>query len=416
MLVALGHLIVDMHPGGLPVLLPRLREEYGLSYAMVGLLVLISQIASSVVQPAFGVLSDRISTRWLVPVSCLLASGGFLLVLLGDGFPMAAFGVFVMGLGVAAYHPEGSKIAHYASGDRKAWSMSVFAIGGNVGTALGPLVMGLLLVLFGLRGIAGFLVVTVPAAWLFVRAIPEMYAQVPERLGGRGGSRGDRQEAGDVRGLVLLLLVVMMRSSVHTSMSTFIPLYYEGYAGMDTQAASLRLTVYLAAGALGSVVAGWLADRYGRREVILGSLLVAIPFLWLFPHAPGPWAFLVLAAAGAAVVASFGVTTVLGQELLPNNIGLASGLLLGFSVGTGGIAATFLGRAADVWGLPAALTMVALAPAVGAAMAAFLPGKRRRVAEPITAQGQPQAADPRTHAPSMAAAGDKVIREPPDRD
>src|SRR5690606_37492201 len=126
------------------------------------------------------------------------------------------------------------------------------------------------------------------------------------------------------------------------------------------------LTVFLASGAVGGLVAGWLADRYGRREVILGSLLLAAPFLWLFQYAPGIWAYPVLMAAGAAVSASFGVTTVLGQELLPNNIGVASGLVLGFSVGTGGIAATFLGRAADVWGLPAALATIALLAAAGA--------------------------------------------------
>ncbi|HEY8418608.1 MAG TPA: MFS transporter [Limnochordales bacterium] len=382
LLMALGHLVVDMHPGGLAVLLPLLREEHGLSYAMVGLLVLLSQVSSSVVQPAFGALSDRISTRWLVPASCLLASAGFVVLLFGDSFVTAAVGVFVMGLGVAAFHPEGSKIAHFASGDRKAWSMSVFALGGNVGTALGPLLMGTALVTFGLPGVAVFLLVSVPAALLLIRHVPEMYARIPPRRQARTGGEQVGAAAANVRGLVLLLLVVAMRSSVHVSMTTFIPLYYEGYVGLGTQAASWRLTVFLASGAVGGLVAGWLADRYGRREVILGSLLLAAPFLWLFQYAAGIWAYPVLMAAGAAVFASFGVTTVLGQELLPNNIGLASGLMLGFSVGTGGIAATFLGRAADVWGLPAALATIALLAAAGAGLAVFLPGRTRALPRP----------------------------------
>jgi len=303
------------------------------------------------------------------------------ILLLGNGFAATAIGVFVMGLGVAAFHPEGSKIAHFASGDRKAWSMSVFALGGNVGTAVGPLLMGSALVAFGLPGVAVFLLVSAPAALLIMRHVPEIYARVPARRQDRSGG-GQADAAANVRGLVLLLLVVAMRSSVHVSMTTFIPLYYEGYVGLGTQAASWRLTVFLAAGAAGGLVAGWLADRYGRREVILGSLLLAAPFLWLFQYAPGIWAYPVLMAAGAAVFASFGVTTVLGQELLPNNIGLASGLMLGFSVGTGGIAATFLGRAADVWGLPAALAAIALLAAAGAGLAVFLPHRTRALPPP----------------------------------
>src|SRR5690606_4165349 len=129
----------------------------GLPYALVGLLMLISQIASSVIQPVFGVLSDRMSTRWLLPVSGIVASGGFLLLLAGNTFAAAAAAVFIMGVGVAAFHPEGSKLAHYASGERKAWSMSVFAIGGNLGVAAGSLFMGVMLVLFGLPGVIGYL-------------------------------------------------------------------------------------------------------------------------------------------------------------------------------------------------------------------------------------------------------------------
>src|SRR5690625_845274 len=185
LLMALGHFVIDMHQGGLPVILPTLQAEFALPYAMVGLLMLLSQVSSSVIQPVFGLLSDKISTRWLEPVSGLVASAGYVLLLTGNSFAAAATGIFVMGVGVAAFHPEGSKLAHYASGDRKAWSMSVFAIGGNAGVAAGSLFMGMMVVAFGLRGVAGFFVLTIPAALLFTRAIPELYANVPSNLEAR---------------------------------------------------------------------------------------------------------------------------------------------------------------------------------------------------------------------------------------
>lgn len=378
-LVALGHFIIDMHPGGLPVIMPRLQAEFGLPYALVGLLMLISQIASSVIQPVFGVLSDRMSTRWLLPVSGIVASGGFLLLLAGNTFAAAAAAVFIMGVGVAAFHPEGSKLAHYASGERKAWSMSVFAIGGNLGVAAGSLFMGVMLVLFGLPGVIGYLALTIPAAIIFTRATSELYARVPADPS-RAVQDGQEAAENQIGALLVLLIVIVLRSFAHTSMITFIPLYYETHLGLGTRTASTALTVYQAAGALGTMLGGWLADRWGRREVIIGTMLFAVPFLYMFPHASGAGAYAALIISSAALVSTFGVTTVLGQELLPRNIGLASGLSLGFAVGTGGIGATLLGYVADTWGLETALTLNAGLPVLAVLFAFFLPKQARPAA------------------------------------
>lgn len=372
LLMALGHFIIDMHQGGLPVLLPSLQAEFALPYAMVGFLMLLMQVSSSVIQPLFGILSDKISTRWLVPASGLVASAGYALLLTGKTFGSVATAIFIMGIGVAAFHPEGSKLAHYASGDRKAWSMSVFAIGGNAGVAAGSLFMGIMVVAFGLRGVVGFFALTIPAAILFARAVPELYANVPQNVGARSGGAPTANAAG-VGPLLILVTVIMLRSFAHTSMVTFIPLYYDTHLGLGTRTATTLLTVYQAAGALGTMLGGWMADRWGRREVIIGTMLFAVPFLYLFPHVSGAWTYPVLVLSSMALVSTFGVTTVLGQELLPNNIGLASGLSLGFAVGTGGIGATLLGYVADGWGIETALTLNALLPVVAVLFALFLP-------------------------------------------
>lgn len=372
LLMALGHFIIDMHQGGLPVLLPTLQTEFALPYAMVGLLMLLSQVSSSVIQPLFGILSDKISTRWLVPASGLVASAGYALMLTGDTFGRVATGVFLMGIGVAAFHPEGSKLAHYASGDRKAWSMSVFAIGGNAGVAAGSLFMGIMVVAFGMGGVLGFFALTIPAAVLFTRAIPELYENVPEGVAPGAGGVSTSSKA-NLRPLLILVAVIMLRSFAHTSMVTFIPIYYDTHLGLGTRAATTLLTVYQAAGALGTMVGGWMADRWGRREVILWTMLASVPFLYAFPYVEGIWTYAVLILSSMALVSTFGVTTVLSQELLPGNIGLASGLALGFAVGTGGIGATLLGYVADAWGLELALNVNALLPVAAVLMALFLP-------------------------------------------
>lgn len=384
LLMALGHFIIDMHQGGLPVLLPSLQAEYALPYAMVGLLMLLMQVSSSVIQPLFGILSDKISTRWLVPASGLIASAGYALLLTGDTFGTVATGIFIMGIGVAAFHPEGSKLAHYASGDRKAWSMSVFAIGGNAGVAAGSLFMGLMVVAFGMRGVTGYFALTIPAAFLFARAVPELYANVPATLGARDGQATSGSGA-RVGPLLILVTVIMLRSFAHTSMITFIPLYYDTHLGLGTRTATTLLTVYQAAGALGTMLGGWMADRWGRREVIIGTMLFSVPFLYVFPYVDGVWTYGALILSSMALVSTFGVTTVFGQELLPNNIGLASGLSLGFAVGTGGIGATLLGYVADGWGIETALTLNALLPIAAVLFALLLPKRTQTGAMPTDA-------------------------------
>lgn len=373
---AFGHLVVDMHQGALPVLLPVLRTEYGLTYAMVTFLVVVSQVSSSVIQPAFGWISDKVSTRWLLPASLLLAGTGFLALPLTKSYGAAVAAILLMGIGVAGYHPESSKLAFFSSGERKASAMSIFAIGGNIGMAMGPMVMGLLLILVGLRGAIGFFLIAALTALLFWRMTPVLYRYAPSaRSSSSGGVARAGEEAG--RGAIaLLLVVIMLRSWTQTSMSTFIPLYYVSHLGMPTQVGSSLVTAYLAAGAVGTIIGGWVADRWGRRQAIIASMLLAVPFTYLFPHTSGLGTYVVLILAGLSLFLSFAVTTVLGQEMMPRNVGLASGLTLGFSVGTGGLGATLLGFVADTWGIEAAVAVISVMPVLGGLLAFGLPARK----------------------------------------
>lgn len=387
--LAFGHLTVDMYSGSLPALLPELRTTYGISYTQVGLLMLISQITSSVIQPLFGLVSDRISTRWLLPTSLLVTAAGLMLIGAAHTYFSVLLGVIVMGLGIAAYHPEASKLVHHVGGERKGRAMSIFAIGGNIGVGLGPALIGIGLAVWGMRGTLLFLPVTMISLTTVLWCLKAFYAPANFPAVQTGSERSTTEPADHRRSwrvLLLLLVIIFLRSGAHSSIMTFIPMYYTDFLGHSNTYSSGLLTTFLLAGALGTFLGGPLSDRLGARNIILGSFAVATPFVALVSLTSGGMVPIVLMALiGGSLISSFAVTTVLGQSLMPNNVGMASGLTLGFSVGTGGITATLLGWMADHWGLTAALTAIAVVTLLGGALALGLP--RDRAVQAVKAPG-----------------------------
>ncbi len=387
-LLALGHLIVDMHAGGLPVLLPVLKESYALTYTQIGGLVLLSQITSSIIQPLFGLFSDRLNVRWIMPISLGISTLGLAAVGLANQYAMVVVGVVVMGLGLAAYHPEASKVAHFVGGHRKGSAMSVFALGGNVGLALGPLVMAVGLSLAGLRGALIYVPLTAIVALLFQASLPKLYAGWDRNNDERKAdvrpseasvaktepSPPTRKRAATFRTLSTLLLAITLRSCAHTALITFIPLYYSTLHGNPASYSSALLTLFLVAGAIGTALGGPASDRLGARRVIVWSFLTSAPILIVLPLVTtGMAPFVIAILAGLTLVSSFAVTTVLGQVLLPSRVGLASGLTLGFSVGTGGLGVTALGFIADHLGLTTAMFSIAVLAGLGVLVSLKLP-------------------------------------------
>jgi len=376
-LLAFGHLVVDMGQGAVPVLLPILKEAFGLSYAAVALVTLVTNVSSSVIQPFFGVLSDRVATRWLLPAGCLLTTAGLAVAVFAPSFAIVLLAIFASGLGIAAYHPEGSRATFFATRGGRASSMAVFAIGGNLGFALGPLVATTLIGLWGNAGVAGRLLPGLASAlllWSFTpainRATAEREASARRAARSRTGAPRDRT---DWKALALLTGVVTLRSFIHAGMIAFIPLYFVTYLGASPLYASHLLTLFLLAGAAGTLIGGPLADRWGRRRLMLLSFAASIPFLLFFPYADGVWRAVAVFGAGFAIIATFSVTVVFAQELAPNNVGLASGIMMGFAVGMGGVGVVFLGAVADRWGVPAALNVIGLLPVLALLLSLALP-------------------------------------------
>jgi FSR family fosmidomycin resistance protein-like MFS transporter len=376
-LLALGHLVIDVNQGSLSAALPFLKATHGLSYAQAATIVLIANLTSSIIQPVFGYLSDQTARRWLLPLSIVLSGLGLSLTGLAPSYGVILALVVLTGIGVAAWHPEGYKTATGVAGERKATALGWFSLGGNVGIALGPPLVTALITTAGIAGTLGMLAPSVVMAGLFVTALP---------LIGRAAA-APRAAAHHARGvnmpgaMALLILVVMLRSWTTLGFTTFVPFFYLDVLKQDPSMVGALLFVFLGAGALGSVVAGPIADRIGARPFVRWVFLAALPFGILFMLTGGLARFVMLGLFGAILTASFSVSVVLAQAYLPRNAGMASGLIVGFAIGTGGLAVTLLGFVADHYGLSVALWISALMPLAGFAAARYLPAPRAAVTQ-----------------------------------
>jgi len=374
-----GHLFTDIAQGSIPALLPFLIARDHLSYAAASALVLAATISSSVIQPLFGHVSDRLSLPWLMPLGPAL--GGLGVAIAGFTHPYAlTFAAIVLsGVGVAAFHPEGSRFANYVSGARRASGMSLFSVGGNVGFALGPVLVTPLVLAFGLHGTAFVLVPTLLMALVLTYELPRLRAFRSDLVGGRV-QRGEHHEAW--RPFAILAGVIALRSFVYFGLVTFIPLYYVGVLHASKALGNAALAAMLLGGAAGTLIGGPLADRFGRRAVLVGSMLVLPPLVVGFLVSGPALAVVFAVLAGAATIATFAVTIVMGQEFLPGRLGVAAGVTIGLSIGLGGVGAPLLGLLADAHGLRAVFEAIAALPLLALALTFALPrtgtaGQRR---------------------------------------
>jgi FSR family fosmidomycin resistance protein-like MFS transporter len=372
-MLSAGHLFTDIGQGSIPALLPFLIVKDHLSYAGASALILAATIASSVIQPVFGHLSDRRSLPWLMPLGPILGGVGVALAAIAPSYALTFAAVVVSGIGVAAFHPEGSRFANYVSGAKRSSGMSLFSVGGNVGFALGPALITPLVLAFGLSGTLLVILPTSLMGLVLARELPRLNTFRGD-LATRDAVAGADEDAWGP--FTLLAVVIALRSFVYFGFVTFIPLYFihELHTGRGTAGAAL--TVMLVGGAIGTLVGGRLADRFGRRSVLIGSMAV-LPFLTAgFLVSPPALAMVFAAIAGAATIATFAVTIVMGQEFLPRRIGVASGVTIGLSVGMGGVAAPLLGILADADGLRSVFELIVFFPLAALLLSLALPVRR----------------------------------------
>jgi MFS transporter, FSR family, fosmidomycin resistance protein len=381
LLLALGHFADDINQSFLPGLLPLIVVTRHLSYEAAGTLVLGQAISSSFVQPLIGYVADKHPMPWLAGLGMLLAGLG----IAGIGFMPSYALIFtcalISGLGVAMFHPEAARFANLAAGTRKASGMRWFAVGGNVGFAVGPAFAALAIAGFG---ISGTFLTAIPVAIMAVfllRETARMRTLIPKRVApGAPGRLPD-----DWSGFARLTAFLTVRSTVYLGLVSFIPLFFTGVAHASHEVANMISTTFLFFGIAGTIAGGSLADTYGRRVVIWGGMLASVVFALLFAQLTNyagigaiVAGFVLAVPLGIAVAGSQAATIVLGQEYLPNRLGIASGITLGVGVSIGGAFTPVLGRIADTYGLHASLLTIAGLTALALLLSLTLPNPVKR--------------------------------------
>jgi MFS transporter, FSR family, fosmidomycin resistance protein len=371
-ILSAGHLVTDLNQGALPALLPFFKEALNLSYTTAGIILLFGNLTSSVIQPAFGYLSDRRPFGWFLPWAPFLACLGVSLTGLITNFSLLVLCVMLSGLGIASFHPEGFKTAHFFTGEKKATGMSIFAVGGNFGLAIGPIFALTLVTSFGLKGTLGMIAPGILVAIILFLSLSWLSAPIHSAFKQRGKETKQPLSKAQIKSLSLLIAIVVMRAWTQFGLVTYIPFYYIDYLKGDPLYAGKLVSTLMMAGVLGTLIGAPLADRWGHKQLVSVTMILVTPLLLIFHYTDGLIAFVSLGIAGMALIATFSVTVVMAQTVLPHHLGMASGLMVGFAIGTGGIGVTLLGMIADMGGVPLAMKTLFVLPLIGFGLSLFL--------------------------------------------
>jgi FSR family fosmidomycin resistance protein-like MFS transporter len=378
LLLSSGHVVVDTFQGALPAVLPFIKDELNLSYAMAGIILIMSNITSSIIQPLFGMISDKKEKPFLLPLGALLAGAGFCLIPLARDYSLILFLVAISGLGVACYHPEGYKTARFFTGERAATGMSFFSVGGNVGMALGPILALSITHYWGFASLGWLALLPllfIFAITLFGRAVNASDSRAPSTHEAKAKRSKDASVA-----LLIIICVIIVRTWVMFGLMTYVPFYYINYLKGNPVFAGELVSIFLIGGAAGTLAGAPMADRWGHRFWVRFSMLACalmFPFILRFQ---GLTLFAVVGLFGFMLISTFSVTVIMGQNLFPRSMGVVSGLVVGFAIGAGGIGVTLLGLVADHFGVPAAMRCIGMLPVAGLLLAMIL---HYPVAEPV---------------------------------
>ena len=366
------HFANDTYSNFLGQLMPLLVARFHLSLAAAGGLASTNAVVASLSQPFFGSFADRLRRPWFVVLGPLVTGLFFSCLLLAPGPGWLVELLIVGGLGSAIFHPQGATWAARWSGRHRARDMALFITGGSLGFSLGPVFVATALRVLGEHRIY---LMAVPGAVLTLALMP---AFLRERAAARTTAAERTASLRGVLGpMVLLFFVVVVRSGVNQAVTNFLPLLIS-HRSHDVLAGAVPTTLFLLAGALGGLAGGPLADRFGRRNVILWSMVPTAPFLYGFLHLHGSASWACLLLTGLTLQLSLPVYVVYAQELFPRQMSTVSGLMMGFAWGVSALLLTPIGWTADHLGLPVALTLVCVLPLAGIVLAAALPNDRRK--------------------------------------
>ena len=384
--ISICHLLNDMMQALLPAMYPVLKSGFGLDFGQIGLITLTFQLTASLLQPLVGLYTDHRPQPYSLVAGMGFSLVGLLVLSVASTYPVLLLSAGLVGLGSAVFHPESSRVARMASGGRHGFAQSLFQVGGNTGSAIGPLLAAFVVVPRGQRSVAWFSVAAFAGMAILTRVGRWYRIQRQAATAARGGdARHGLPRPRVLAALAILLVLVFSKNVYLASISSYYTFFLIEKFGVSVQAAQIHLFVFLGAVAAGTIIGGPVGDRLGRKWVIWASILGVLPFTLALPYVNLFWTGVLSVVIGVVLASAFSAIIVFAQELVPGRIGMVSGLFFGFAFGTAGIGAALLGDLADRTGIEFVYRLCSYLPALGL-LTAFLPtierGPRGQAATP----------------------------------
>jgi FSR family fosmidomycin resistance protein-like MFS transporter len=381
--ISFCHLLNDMMQSVIPAVYPIFKSSYRLDFGQIGLITLTSQLTASLLQPLVGLYTDHRPTPYSLPVGMTFTMVGLILIASAPSFAVVLAAVALVGMGSAVFHPESSRVARMASGGRHGLAQSLFQVGGNAGSSMGPLLAAFIVLPAGQRSIAWFSLLALVAIVVLMR-VGAWYQRHPSMTPKSRAMRATGTPLPRRRiawAMAILIALIFSKYFYLASVVSYYTFYLMSKFHVSVQTAQVHLFVFLGAVAAGTVIGGPVGDRIGRKYVIWCSILGVLPFTLALPYANLFWTEMLTVIIGLVLASAFSAILVYAQDLLPGRVGMVSGLFFGLAFGMGGVGAALLGRLADAKGIEYVYHVCAFLPAIGL-LTAFLPtvggGAKRR--------------------------------------
>lgn len=378
-LAAFAHLLNDLIQAMLPSIFPMLKTQFVLSFSEIGMIALTYQVTASLLQPWVGLYTDKHPKPYLLPSGMIVTLLGIVLLATAGSYPMLLVAAAVVGVGSATFHPEASRVARMASGGRFGTAQSTFQVGGNAGSAIGPLLTAAIVIPFGQFAIAWFMIAAVVAIAVLFRLTRWTLTHGQAQL--KGLARIQKEglsRAGVIQAIVVIGILMFAKFVYIAAFTNYFTFYLIQRFGLAVQDSQIFLFIFLASVAIGTFAGGPVGDRIGRKAVIWISFLGVAPFALALPYADLFWTAVLASVVGLVMSSAFAALVVYAQEAVPGRVGLVSGLMFGLMFGIGGIGAANLGLLADEYGIVWVYGVTSYLPLLGLATA-FLPNTRKQM-------------------------------------
>ncbi|MBO1588195.1 MFS transporter [Yersinia pseudotuberculosis] len=365
--ISVSHLLNDMIQSLILAIYPLLQAEFSLSFAQIGLITLTYQLTASLLQPLIGLYTDKHPQPYSLPIGMGFTLSGILLLAVATTFPVVLLAAALVGTGSSVFHPESSRVARMASSGRHGLAQSVFQVGGNFGSALGPLLAAIIIAPYG-KGNVGWFSLAALLAIVVLLQVSKWYKLQQRASYGKVLKTSPAKiltKNKIISTLAILMVLIFSKYFYLTSISSYYTFYLIHKFGVSVQSAQIHLFVFLFAVAAGTIIGGPLGDKIGRKYVIWGSILGVAPFTLALPYASLYWTGILTVFIGVILASAFSAILVYAQELIPGKVGMVSGLFFGFAFGMGGIGAAVLGYVADLTSIELVYQICAFLPLLG---------------------------------------------------